>query len=407
MNQPKNILYLSYDGMTDPLGQSQVLPYIVGLTKQGYSFTLLSCEKQERFDKNKKTIQAICNANNIDWQPIMYTKRPPVISTVWDIYKLNKRAKELHKQKHFQLFHCRSYITALIGLGFKQKKGVKFLFDMRGFWADERIDGGIWNKNKFPYKQIYRFFKQKETDFLSESDAVVSLTETGKQEMLTWNIKNLTEDKITVIPCATDYTVFKFEDKKENRKKLNIPLDTKVISYVGSLGTWYLADEMIRFFAQLKKVYPNSLFLFLTPEPPKIVYDLAKKHGLKKDDFKITFCERKDLPKVASVADYSLFFIKPAYSKMSSSPTKMGELLAMGIPVICNDIGDVKKIIETTKTGICIDNFDEKTFLKVINALNKLDNLSKEEIRENSKSYFLLEKGLNSYLNIYKSINEN
>ena len=41
----KNILYLSYDGMTDPLGQSQVLPYLIGLTKEGFTFHIISFEK--------------------------------------------------------------------------------------------------------------------------------------------------------------------------------------------------------------------------------------------------------------------------------------------------------------------------------------------------------------------------
>ena len=47
------VLYVSYDGMTDPLGQSQVLPYILGLNKKGYQFTLVSFEKPERLEKGK------------------------------------------------------------------------------------------------------------------------------------------------------------------------------------------------------------------------------------------------------------------------------------------------------------------------------------------------------------------
>ena len=39
--------------MTDPLGQSQVLPYLIGLTKEGYQFTILSFEKKERFINKK------------------------------------------------------------------------------------------------------------------------------------------------------------------------------------------------------------------------------------------------------------------------------------------------------------------------------------------------------------------
>ena len=41
----KNILYISYDGITDPLGQSQILPYISELSRKGLKFHLISFEK--------------------------------------------------------------------------------------------------------------------------------------------------------------------------------------------------------------------------------------------------------------------------------------------------------------------------------------------------------------------------
>jgi len=50
------VLYISYDGMTDPLGQSQVIPYLAGLSKRNYSFTLISCEKKENYTANKEKI---------------------------------------------------------------------------------------------------------------------------------------------------------------------------------------------------------------------------------------------------------------------------------------------------------------------------------------------------------------
>ena len=54
----------------------------------------------------------------------------------------------------------------MIGLALKIKYGVKFIFDMRGFWADERLDGNIWNRNNILFKQIYQFFKSKEKQLL-------------------------------------------------------------------------------------------------------------------------------------------------------------------------------------------------------------------------------------------------
>jgi len=53
----KNILYLTYDGLTDQLGQSQILPYIIGLTKIGYHFSIISAEKDEFFEEEKAKLK--------------------------------------------------------------------------------------------------------------------------------------------------------------------------------------------------------------------------------------------------------------------------------------------------------------------------------------------------------------
>ena len=147
------VLYLSYDGMTDPLGQSQVIPYIEGLSKLGYEFTLISFEKPERFEKFSKEISERLKRSNIDWVPLSYTKKPPVLSTVYDLWRMRKKAFALHAGKNFSIAHCRSYISAFVGLAMKKKFGTKFLFDMRGFYADERVDGKIWNRKIIKYNK--------------------------------------------------------------------------------------------------------------------------------------------------------------------------------------------------------------------------------------------------------------
>ena len=183
---PINILYLSYDGMTDPLGQSQVLPYLVGLTSKGFRFHIISFEKEDRFSKYREEIQAICDQNGIIWHPISYTKKPPLLSTLWDVSRMRNKAFELHRVFNFSLIHCRSYLSALVGQKMQRKWGTKFLFDMRGFWADERIDGNIWSLNNPVFKLVYNFFKRKEKEFFLESDYVVSLTYNGKNEIISW-----------------------------------------------------------------------------------------------------------------------------------------------------------------------------------------------------------------------------
>ena len=73
----KKILFISYDGMTDPLGQSQVIPYLQGLSRRGFEIFLLSCEKETAFRQNKALVDEMLNGYNIKWEPLKYTKTLP------------------------------------------------------------------------------------------------------------------------------------------------------------------------------------------------------------------------------------------------------------------------------------------------------------------------------------------
>jgi glycosyltransferase involved in cell wall biosynthesis len=401
-----NVLYLSYDGLTDPLGQSQILPYLIGLKKFNLNFTVLSFEKKINFEKNKAVIIDKCNSNNINWIPLNYTKNPPILSTIFDLIKLNYKIKSLIKRESFSIIHCRSYIPAILGLKFKKKNQIKFIFDMRGFWADERIDGNIWNKNNFLHNYIFNYFKKKEKDFLIYSDAIVSLTNNGKNEILSWKLIGVNKDKIHVIPCACDYQHFNLTNevlKTKAKQKINIDSKSIVLSYIGSLGTWYLIDEMLFFFKKMIKKYPNSIFLIITQDNPKLVLSKLINYEIPISCIKIISSTHDFLPSYALASDISIFFIKNSFSKKASSPTKMGELLAMGIPLICNDIGDVKEIIENTKAGKCLSIINEIELENVLKELNSLFKKNPIEIRQNAMVYLDLNIGINNYAKIYNT----
>ena len=400
----KNILYLSYDGMTDPLGQSQVLPYIIGLTKKGYHFHLISFEKPDRFIAHKKDILQICEENNITWVPMLYSKRPPLFSTMWDVWRMKKKAFELNKEYSFSMVHCRSYLSALIGLSMKRRFKTAFLFDMRGFWADERVDGNIWNLKNPIYRWVYHFFKAKEKVFFSTADHIISLTNEGKKEILSWNgFENLT-DKISVIPCCVD--IVKFDKKrvstemlKVKKSELGISDSQFILGYVGSIGTWYMLEEMLSFYKRSSKSLTNPLFLFVTKENENDIYRLSDNMDIPRKEIIVTSCYHNDMPLYMSLFNCSIFFIKPVYSKKASSPTKQGELMAMGIPVICNDkVGDTADIVRKYNSGLVISS--EKINESVISDYT----FSESNAIEGAQEYFGLEKGVNTYGEIYKKI---
>ena len=105
--------------MTDPLGESQVIPYLKELSKKHVEITIISAEKPNSYHSRKDYIQNLLQQYNIKWHTIKYTKKPPVVSTILDIYKLIKISKQIYLKNNFDIVHCRSYISAFAGLKLK------------------------------------------------------------------------------------------------------------------------------------------------------------------------------------------------------------------------------------------------------------------------------------------------
>ena len=86
MSKKCRVLYLSYDGLTDPLGQSQILAYTSRINKEkGIEYDIISFDKPENFEKNGNRVREILKNTSIQWHSLKYHKSPPIISTVYDL----------------------------------------------------------------------------------------------------------------------------------------------------------------------------------------------------------------------------------------------------------------------------------------------------------------------------------
>ena len=77
-----DVLYLSYDGMTDALGRSQVIPYLAGLSKKGHRIHVISCEKRDSYAQDREEVKAIFAENQIGWNTMKYSTIPPLHTKV-------------------------------------------------------------------------------------------------------------------------------------------------------------------------------------------------------------------------------------------------------------------------------------------------------------------------------------
>jgi glycosyltransferase involved in cell wall biosynthesis len=396
----RNILYISYDGLTDALGQSQILAYVKRLSKQGNRIVILSYEKAELFKKDGEKIREMVEESGLTWKPLKYTKKPPVLSTVVDIRKGFRACKKLHKRYDFQITHCRGYIAAILGRKMQRKYGAKFIFDMRGWWPDEKLESGFWDKKI--YFPVYNYFKRLEYEFFQHCDYAVSLTYKGRDEIV--HQMMAPESKIGVVPTCVDFTIFKEPDadfKLQIREQLGINADEKVFVYSGSVGGNYDPDTLIKVFLAFRTEYANSYLLILSKDTlsPELQSQFADA-GIKR--MSIHNAPFTKVTEYLRAGDVGFIYYKMSFSTIGRSPTKLGEYWASGIPVIAlQGIGDVDTIIGYYPgSGILLSDNKEE-WGEEIKALEFIPRL---ELRNYALDYFSIDKGVRFYNGVYQQL---
>jgi len=393
------VLYISYDGMLEPLGQSQVLAYLKRLAADR-TIHLISFEKAGDWKNlaERERLSRDILAAGIVWHPLRYHKRPSALATAWDIAIGIVVGLWLVFRHRLGIVHARSYVPSVMALVIKRFSGVKYLFDMRGFWADERLDGGLWPRNG----RMYRVAKWFEKRFLLSADHVVSLTQAAVREMANFDYLQGRMPPIAVIPTCADLTRFK-------------PMPSKVIctdfvvGYVGAVGTWYLFDEVAACFAQLLLMKPEAKFLILNRGEHAYIRNCLTAAGVPDAAVELTTATHAEVPSKMSRMDAGVFFIKQVFSKQASAPTKLAEFLGCGIPCLSNaSVGDMAGVLEGERVGVALKAFDEASVSAGLAQLLVL--ASDPDIRARCASvaekHFSLVEGVRRYVQVYQTLSD-
>src|SRR3989344_9514247 len=142
-------LYITFTGLSDPLGQSQVLPYIDDLSKKGIEFYLVSLEKTKDSAKIKELKNKL-KALGVHWYPLRYFKHHKILMML-NMAQCFLVSLYLVLFKKIKIIHSRSYLPLFSVLLLKKTCNVKLIFDMRGFWPKELVDSGRIKNNSIYY----------------------------------------------------------------------------------------------------------------------------------------------------------------------------------------------------------------------------------------------------------------
>ena len=166
-----------------------------------------------------------------------------------------------------------------------------------------------------------------------------------------------------------------------------------------------MLPEMLDFFKQWLSKKPGSIFLFVTNDNPDHILTVAGKAGIATSAIRIKPAARSEVPLFIAACDYSLFFIKPVFSKRASSPTKQGEIMAMGKPVICNsNVGDTDYVVREYKSGVLVSDFSLADYNRAIEEVTTRNHFKTLTIRDGARQFFSLEEGVRRYAEVYRTV---
>ena len=402
-------LYICYFGLREPLVQTQVLPYLRQLQSASVQVSLLTFEPRFKETWTAGEIakqRAALDAEGISWHFRKYHKWPSLPATIYDMSAGAWTILGIMRREGVSILHARNHVPAVMSAIARKFKQAQTVFDIRGFMPEEYTDAGVWPANGY----LYRGLKRVERYLLRNSDAFVLLTEKARELVFPGSTDTDQQGRpIEVIPCCVDFARFETVaqvSRESLREELNVT-NRRVIVYVGSFGGWYLTDEMTEFLAVAHEQDAATFSLILTQSPRQMVIDRMSSLGIEPQDFLVTQVTPGEVPRYLKAADIAISFIKPCYSKQASSPTKIAEYLASGLPIVCNaGVGDLDKLIEEKNVGALLREFTPQAYLQALNEIDLLrDDATMAERRGIARQEFdLVGVGRTRYRRLYQRL---
>jgi glycosyltransferase involved in cell wall biosynthesis len=359
------VLFVSYNALIEPLGSTQILPYICGLADT-FEMVVLSFEKRVRSadDDARDTadVDRMLAARGIRWIRLRYHKRPSAAATAFDIACGVLRIVREHRRRRFDLLHARGYVPAAIARAVKSCTAVPFLFDIRGLQAEEYADAGHWDVRDLKF----RLTKRVEQAILHDADGIVTLTDAVRPALQEYDglKRRAVAPPWTVIPTCVDLDHFAFDAAGRARVRAQLKIGERpVLVYSGSIGNCYLVEDMLDFFQAARERWPGLFFLALVNRSPETVVGALAARAITADDSAVTWARHADMPAYLSAADAGIAFIRRSLSRRSSSPTKYAEYLACGLPIVANaGVGDVDELLERTGAGVLVSDHSPEAY---------------------------------------------
>ncbi|MCV2877670.1 glycosyltransferase [Sedimentimonas flavescens] len=388
-------LYLTRNGLLEPLGQSQVIAYLRGLARD-YRITLITYEKDEDWADTARiaAARAECEQLGIRWLPQRFLPRPKVLAPALSMLRMIWLTRREVRRQGVQMIHARSYIPAAVALVVGRMTNVPFIFDMRALWPEELITAGRLRRGSL----LHRAIVSAERTCLKRAAGVVSLTHAAAKYLKTIYPAELDSQRIAIIPTCADLDRF------------TPAASTPENSVIGCLGTvlsgWFRMDWLVSFLTTVAENNPEIQFELTTRDDADQVRKALGRQLA--DQVAISSSPSDQVQDVLRRQTASvMFYAGGETSELGRSPTRMAEILGCGLPVVANDgVGDVAEIIREHRVGVLATGSSKQ---EMNNAWRELQGLLldpdlAQRCRATAERLFSLDAGTEAYRKLYADI---
>jgi glycosyltransferase involved in cell wall biosynthesis len=309
MDRKRNILFLSYWSLREPLTAAAVFPYLRLLAQRPavghlHLVTIETTPDQHlpevAFDTLNVTIHKI---------------KPPFRRP----YLLAKAFLQLYAVIRLARLITRHDIDLVIVES----------FEPHSLYMEEC---GVWRRGGVRFK----FSSTLESVQLRTAEHVMTVTHNHRDDLIE---QGCDPARIHVIPSITDLEAFKpnAAARAIMRAELGIPDNALVGIYVGKFGGLYLDEEAFKLFARCASAFAPFHLVVLSPSDPSVILEKARAAGMDTGMVHVRTVPHVEVPRYLSAADLAFSTIKPTPTKRYQCPIKNGEYWAGGLPILTTE----------------------------------------------------------------------
>ncbi len=366
------LTYLCFDSLEEGVGASQVTPYLERLAARGLQVTLHTFEKQEPSPDTRRRLDAA----GVAW-------RPHPFGSYGSRGGATRVVRAARYVRGAELLHARSDLAAASALLARPRA---WLWDRRSLWAEERVELGMLH----PSSPEYRLLQLVGRKAATRAGAIVTLAQALVPVMAERYGAGVV-DKISVVPTCVDLARFRFvPPAADGRVRLLLS---------GTLNGRYDVPAMIRLTERVRRLRPTDLQV-LAPGPSPWDRELRAAGGSFGSAHPGEMPERTAM----SSAGLSLVVEGSTPAAKGSMPTKLGEFLACGRPVVTSShLGDMEDLLARFDCGVALSDTTDTALdagaEKLVHLLD--DPGTPERCRALAEEHFDVEKAAETLVNAY------